>query len=178
MKTERLFIRRFTPDDWQDLYEYLSQEETVMYEPYGVFSEDASRQEADRRSKDNSFWAVCLNETNKMIGNIYLFNRDYGVWELGYVINMNYLGKGYATEAARALIDDVFKNFNAHRIEAMCNPMNIKSWYLLERLGFRREGHLLMDTCFKKDETGQPIWTDTFIYGILASEWLENPSIV
>lgn len=178
METERLFIRRFMPDDWQDLFEYLSQEEIVMFEPYGVFTEEASKQEAIKRSKEDKFWAVCLKDKKKLIGNVCLCNREfsaweqYGVWELGYVFNKNYQGKGYATEASRVLVDDTFRNHNAHRVEAMCNPMNTKSWKLLERLGFHREGHLLQDTCFKKDKTGQPIWTDTYIYGILASEWL------
>lgn len=172
METERLHIRRFIPADWPDLFEYLSQEETVQYEPYDVFSEDASKKEAERRSTHDAFWAVCLKETQKLIGNIYLFNHKYGVWELGYVFNKSYQGHGYATEAAKALIDDVFQNHNAHRVEAMCNPANHKSWKLLERLGLRREGHLLQDTCFKKDSAGLPVWTDTYIYGILASDWL------
>ena len=62
METERLMIRRFEPDDWQDLYEYLSQEEVVKYEPYEVFTEEASKQEAVRRSGDDNFRAVCLKD--------------------------------------------------------------------------------------------------------------------
>lgn len=43
MKTERLVIRRFQPEDWLDLYEYLSQEEVVKYEPYEVLQKKKAK---------------------------------------------------------------------------------------------------------------------------------------
>ena len=112
MKTERLLLRKFTPDDWPDLLEYLSQEEVVKYEPYEIFTVESSKQEAIRRSENDSFWAVCLNDCGKLIGNIYLSKQDFDTWELGYVFNANFHGKGYATEAANALINEFFKNQN------------------------------------------------------------------
>ncbi|MDR0946668.1 MAG: GNAT family N-acetyltransferase [Ruminococcus sp.] len=48
IKTPRLTLRRFSADDWRDLYEYLSQEEIVKYEPYGVYTEEAAKVEAVR----------------------------------------------------------------------------------------------------------------------------------
>ena len=178
MTTKRLLIRRFTPDDWRDLFAYLSQEAVVKYEPYEVFTEEAGKREAVRRSGNENFWAVCLKDGGKLIGNIYLAKKEFDTWELGYVFNAKYHGKGYATEAAGALIDEAFRNQNAHRIEAMCNPRNTASWRLLERLRFRREGHLLSHTCFKKDADGNPLWADTLIYGLLASEWLDREAIL
>jgi RimJ/RimL family protein N-acetyltransferase len=171
METLRLILRRFTPDDWRDLHEYLSQPETVRFEPYDIFTEEAAKREAERRAGDESFIAVCLKACGKLIGNIYLAKCDYGNWELGFVFNKRYLGQGYATEAARAAIDDVFKNKNARRIFAMCNPLNERSWKLLERIGMRREGHLIKNISFKTDEAGQPVWADTYEYGLLAEEW-------
>lgn len=171
METERLFIRKFTPEDWRDLYDYLSQAEVVKYEPYDVYTEEQSRQEAVNRSNNRDFWAVCLQDTGKVIGNIYLSKREFDAWELGYVFNQNYQGKGYATEAARALIDEVFEHHNAHRVLAMCNPMNTASWRLLERLGMRREGHLLHNIWFCKEKNGNPIWQDTYEYAVLKEEW-------
>ena len=172
METKRLIIRKFIPDDWQDLYEYLSQTQVVKYEPYDVFTEAESIQEAVRRSEDDRFWAVCLKDCGKLIGNICLSKQDFDTWELGYVFNQNYQGMGYATEAAAFLIDYVFKNHNARRITAMCNPLNKPSWKLLERLGLCREGHLIQNIYFKKDENGNPVWSDTYAYGILISEWI------
>ncbi len=171
LETVRLNIRRFLPTDWQDLFEYLSQEEVVKYEPYDVFTEEQSKQEAIKRSRNPDFWAVCLKDTGKLIGNVYLSKRDFDTWELGYVFNKDYQGKGYATEAARAMLDDIFVNCSAHRVFAMCNPINTSSWKLLERLNMRRESHLLKNVWFFKDENGDPIWQDTYEYAILNEEW-------
>jgi len=170
METERLLIRRFNSDDWQDLFGYLSQEEVVKYEPYEVFTEEASRNEAVRRASDGNFWAVCLKDCQKLIGNIYLSKQDYDTWELGYVFNSRFWGNGYATEAARAVMAYAFDN-KAHRVMAMCNPLNKSSWRLLERLGLNREGHLRRNVFFKRDGQGNPVWLDTYIYAILAEEY-------
>lgn len=171
MKTKRLLLRRFAAEDWQDLHEYLSREEVVRFEPYEVFTKEASREEALRRSLDDRFWAVCLLDSGKVIGNIYLAEQGFDTWELGYVFNPDYQGQGYATEAARGMIDDLFARRAGRRVVAMCNPCNTASWKLLERLGMRREGHLLQNVYFKKDQLGRPIWLDTFEYAILADEW-------
>lgn len=105
-----------------------------------------------------------------MIGNLYLAQGDYGSFELGYVFAGAYQGQGYAAESARAVIDRAFDDMGAHRIVAMCNPDNAKSWRLLERLGFRREGHLLQNIYFKTDSRGRPVWQDTYLYGLLACD--------
>jgi RimJ/RimL family protein N-acetyltransferase len=78
---------------------------------------------------------------------------------------------GYATEAARAVMEDAFTGRDARRVIAMCNPLNAPSWRLLERLGMRREGHIRENIYFKEDATGEPVWQDTYEYGILAVEW-------
>jgi RimJ/RimL family protein N-acetyltransferase len=174
LETERLIIRWFLPDDWQDLFEYLSQKDTVKYEPYTVFTEEQSREEAIRRSQDSNFFAVCLKNSGKLIGNVYLAKQDFEAWELGYVFNSNYHGQGYATEAVKALINEVFTRDKAHRTIAMCNPLNIASWKLLEKIKMRREGHYIKNIWFFKDMKGSPIWQDTYEYALLREEWLQE----
>ncbi len=171
LTTQRLLIRSFKESDWKDLYEYLSDERVIRYEPYEVFSEDQCKQEAIRRSKDDAFLAVCLKDTNKVIGNLYLSEQDFNTWELGYVFNHSYQGNGYATESAGELLREAFDHLGARRIIAMCNPENTASWRLLERLGMRREGHLIKNIYFKKDDAGNPNWQDTFEYALLEEEW-------
>lgn len=173
LETDRLIIRRFCIDDWKDLYEYLSQEAVVKYEPYDVYSEDECKAEAVNRSKNNAFWAVCLKENNKMIGNIYFEQQEpeeFFTWEIGYVFNPAFHGRGYATESCRKIMDYAFKHLNAHRIIALCNPENQPSWKLMERLNMRKEGHLHKNVYFKYDKQGEPIWVDTYEYAILADE--------
>ncbi|WP_055666165.1 GNAT family N-acetyltransferase [Desnuesiella massiliensis] len=168
--TQRLIIRRFNKEDWQDLHEYLSDEEVVFYEPYETFNEEASKEEAERRAEDDSFFAVCLKETGKVIGNLYLGKQDFETYELGYVFNKKYQKQGFAIESAERILDYAIEELKARRIIAMCNPKNEPSWKLLERLNMRREGHLIKNIYFKVDENNQPIWLDTYEYAILASE--------
>lgn len=179
LETDRLILRKFKSDDWKDLYEYLSLEDVVKYEPYEVFTEEACKEEAVCRSQNDSFWAVCLKENNKLIGNLYFQQEDpkeFLTWEMGYVFNSNYSGKGYATEACKRVMKYAFEELGTHRIIANCNPENSASWKLLERLTMRREGHFKQPAFFSKTQDGKPIWHDAYQYAILAEEWFQIPN--
>ncbi|MDA3731727.1 GNAT family protein [Niameybacter massiliensis] len=171
MILERVYIRRFRKEDWKDLYDYLSDPEVVKFEPYDIFFEEEAKEEASKRAQHKSFYAVCLKENDKLIGNLYLDQSAFDTWELGYVFNRKYQGQGYAIESTRALVDYAFTELGARRIIAMCNPDNHASWKLLEKLHMRREGHLKQNIYFKQDAMGNPLWLDTYLYGILKSEW-------
>lgn len=177
LKTDRLIIRRFSCDDWEDLYEYLSLESVVKYEPYDACSREECKEAAIRRSKNDAFWAVCLKENNKLVGNVYFEQqepKDFLTWEIGYVFNPKYYGKGYATEACRRILKYGFEQLGAHRIIGMCNPENTPSWKLMERLSMRREGYFKKPAFFKKTEEGKPIWHDAYQYSILDEEFLSK----
>jgi RimJ/RimL family protein N-acetyltransferase len=179
LESDRLIIRRFKQEDWKDLYEYLSKEEVVRYEPYNTYSEEQCKEESMKRASDNAFWAVSLKDTNKVIGNIYFSQQDpieFRTWELGYVFNPNFQGVGFATEASNRILQYGFEFLNVRRIIANCNPLNTSSWKLLERLKLRREGHSLQTVYFKLDKDGNPIWHDTYTYAMLNKEW-ENKEI-
>lgn len=171
MKTERLNIRRFTSEDWLDLYEYLSDTRVVKYEPYPPLTEAQCKEAAKHRATSKDFWAVCLQENDKLIGNVYLSEKEQANWEVGYVFNFAYQNMGYATEAVKALLAKIFSENTAHRVFANCDPENNPSWKLLERIGFHREGHLRKNVYFHCSEDGQPLWKNTFIYGLLKEEW-------
>lgn len=165
-ETNRLILRRYTSDDLSDLYEYLSDEEVVKFEPYKPMSLEETKDNLNWRIGTDEMIAVELKETHKMIGNIYLGKRDFNSLELGYVFNRRYWGKGYAKESCEAIIQRSFQN-GVHRIYAECDPKNINSWKLLESIGFEREAYLKQNVYFWTDEQGQPIWKDTFIYARL-----------
>ncbi len=82
-----MIIRKFEENDWPGLYEYLSDKEVVEFEPYDIYSQNQAKEEALKRSNDESFYAVCLRENEKFIGNLYLGKGDFYTWELGYVFN-------------------------------------------------------------------------------------------
>jgi len=177
IETKRLIMRKFCPNDGQDLYEYLSDEEVVAYEPYSIFNKEQAIKEAERRAHDDSFWAVCLKENDKLIGNLFfgqLEPKEFMTWEIGYVFNRFFHGKGYAAESLLELLKYGFAECKAHRIIAQCNPENTASWRLLERLYMRREGLFLKKAFFKKDEQGNPLWHNAYEYAILSEEWFKQ----
>lgn len=173
MMTERLILRRFQESDGEGLYGYLSDPETVKFEPYEPFTREEAEREAKRRAGDENFWAVCLRD-GALIGNLYFARGDFDTWELGYVFHREYWGMGFAAESVKALLGHGFQKLETRRVVALCNPENKRSWKLLERLGFRREGHLRQNIFFFRDEAGAPRWQDTFEYGLLRTEWMER----
>lgn len=168
-KTDRLTIRPFLESDAVDVYAYLSDPEVLKYEPYLPASKEEVIKETKRRTEDTNFLAVCLD--NKVIGNLYFSKGDFDTWEIGYVFNKNYWGKGYASESVNAIMVYGFNYLGARRIKALCDPNNIRSWKLLERIEMRREAHQLQNVYFFKDTNGNPIWKDTYQYAILKSEY-------
>lgn len=175
LETDRLIIRKFCSEDWCDLYEYLSQETVVKYEPYNVFSQEDCMLEAVNRSQNDAFLAVCLKENNKLIGNIYFQQqqpKEFLTWEIGYVFNPDYYGKGYATEACKRVLKYGFEQLGAHRIIGKCNPENTSSYRLLERLSMIREGHFRKIAFFNKSNEGKAIWHNAYQYSILEEEFI------
>lgn len=83
---------------------------------------------------------------------------------LGYEYAPAQWGKGYATEAARAVLAFGFATLGAHRTEAHCVPENTGSARVLEKLGLRLEGRLRDKECFKDR------WWDRLVYAALAAD--------
>lgn len=165
-ETERLILRRYTENDLQDLYEYLSNPRVVQYEPYKPMNIEETKSNLAWRISTEEMVAVELKSNHKMIGNVYMGKRDFESLEIGYVFHEDYWGKGYAKESCMALISLAFSE-EIHRIFAECDPQNSASWRLLETLGFEREAHLKKNVYFWKDEEGRPLWKDTYIYARL-----------
>lgn len=167
IETDRLIIRKFEASDYNDLYEYLSNPVTYVFEPGRPITLEEAKVLARQRSQGNDFLAVVLKQSNKMIGHLYLARvepKEQLTWELGYIFNPAYQRKGYASEASAALTEYAFENFEVHRIMARCNPDNTASWKLLEKIGFKREGHFKKYAFIHKDDNGNPIWTDAYEY--------------
>lgn len=177
LASHRLLLRRFRPEDGAALHAYLCRPEAVEFEPYGVINRPEADEWAAGRASDPAFWAICLRPTGELIGNLYLARvppEDWRTWELGYVLNPDHWGRGYATEAATRLLGECFDAWGAHRVMAGCDVRNPASWRLLERLGFRREAHMLANASFHSDADGNPIWKDSYLYAMLDREWADQ----
>lgn len=86
--------------------------------------------------------------------------------KLGWVLDPAHTGRGYATEAVRALLSHCFDELEVRRVVANCFLDNDTSWRLMERLGMRREVHAVGESLHRSGD-----WLDTVAYAILASEW-------
>lgn len=91
--------------------------------------------------------------------------------ELGWALDPERQGCGYATEAVEALIRLCFEDLGLRRVTANCFADNETSWRLMERLGMRRELHTRRESLHR---SGQ--WLDGLGYALLADEWRATAS--
>ncbi len=169
IRTERLLLRPFRESDYDVLFEFLSQLEDDEFEGYPGITYENGREHLKYRLGSEEFCAIELKGYGKVIGNIYCGKRDFESREVGYIVNKRYQRKGYAAEALSAVIAQAFRD-GAHRIYAECDPGNVPSCKLLEKVGLRREAHLRQNIWFRRDEYGAPVWKDTLIYAVLEIE--------
>ncbi|MGZ3364981.1 MAG: GNAT family N-acetyltransferase [Caulobacteraceae bacterium] len=85
--------------------------------------------------------------------------------EFGYWIGRPYWGRGFATEASRALLEVGFELLGLRRIFATCDTRNVGSWTVMQKLGMRREA------TFRQDVKARDGWRDSYLYAVLAEEW-------
>ena len=166
IRTERLLIRNFEFKDWRDVHEYTSNSNVMKYIPEGVFTEEDARNFVNRNMGENAEnFPVILVDENILIGHI-VFHKYFGehTYEIGWVFNPKYFNKGYASEAAQATLKYGFKEMKLHRIIATCQPQNIPSYRLMEKIGMKREGY------FRKCIPHGNEWWDDYYYAILEGE--------
>ncbi len=178
LKTERLILRGFKSEDYTALYEYLSDEETVRYEPYDAYTLNGCRLLVNIRKKDPAYIVICLKNPDgtegRMIGNMYFQPMDFGKYELGYIINKEFRHKGYAYEASMALLEYGFRTLGIEEIFSTCNTENIASYKLMEKLGMKYVETRYKDSFFGIREKGRKVFEDVFEYKITALEYFKK----
>jgi RimJ/RimL family protein N-acetyltransferase len=151
LKTERLLLRAFRPDDWPDVHAYGSDPEVVRFMDWGPNTIEESRHHTNRAAATGAVtpqlrfpYAVERTADRRVIGSVELSmtSLDHRRAEMGYVLASGAWGQGYATEAAAALVAYGFGPLDLHRIAATCDPDNIGSARVLEKLGMTYEGRL------------------------------------
>ncbi|WHY72875.1 GNAT family N-acetyltransferase [Fictibacillus enclensis] len=173
IETQQLIIRKLEETDWPSLHEYTSNPAVMEYIPEGIFTEDDAKAFIKENSGDlPEKYAVVLRDENQLIGHM-VFHKYFGnhTYEIGWVFNPAYHNKGYASEAAQAVLDYGFKTLKLHRIIATCQPENPASYRVMEKIGMRREGY------FKKCIPHGDGWWDEYYYAILEEEWQNQKGI-
>jgi len=89
--------------------------------------------------------------------------------EIGLTLARPYQGQGYGFEAVTRLLDHIFRDLGLHRVIASCDVDNLASVRLLERLGMRREAHLIENIWLKG------AWGSEYHYALLQREWAGLP---
>jgi ribosomal-protein-alanine N-acetyltransferase len=182
LSTERLLLRPFVESDWQAVHAMISDPEVIRYVPAGSASEEETREHIQTLINGHEAnpprynFAVVLRSEGVFIGMCFLAigSRDDQPRQadLGYLLSRRYWGQGYATEAARAVLEFGFQELDLHRVYATCRPANVASSRVMEKLGMRREGHLRQHRWTKGE------WQDSLLYAVLDHEWqaLSNES--
>ena len=90
-------------------------------------------------------------DSGRLIGNCGIRRKPDNDWEadIGFELAPEYWGRGYATEAARAIVDFGFRELELHRISSWCIADNAASARVLERVGLRPEGRLRRNEYFR-----------------------------
>ncbi|MDP9954940.1 GNAT family N-acetyltransferase [Epilithonimonas hungarica] len=153
--TERLMLRKLTPDDLDDMFLLDSNPDVVKYvgiQPLTKKEESLEMIEniIDQYEKNGTArLAVIEKESNRFIGwsGIKLLTEEVNgfknVYELGYRFLPEFWGKGYATESAKASLHIGFDQLNADKIYAYADVENLVSNYILTKLGFENKGTFL-----------------------------------
>lgn len=177
VETERLILRSFREGDAADLFAYLRAPTATCFLSLTLSDLAEAEAEVRKRALDEGSVAVCLKQTGQVIGDLFGGggeDEEDETASVGWNLNPQFGGQGYALEAARALFDHLFRARGFRRIYAYVEDHNKPSQRLCEKLGMRREGVFVEFISFTTDAAGNPIYENTMQYAILRREWLSG----
>jgi RimJ/RimL family protein N-acetyltransferase/GNAT superfamily N-acetyltransferase len=174
IRTRRLVIRAFTPDDVDGFHARRNEPEVARYQdwvtPYPRSeSERVVAELAAMEGPTNDEWWMAVVDdgaTGATLGDLALHLTDAAkTAEIGYSFGHAHWGRGYAVEALEALVAYLFDELDVTRVFGMLHPDNPASAMVMERTGFLFEGH-----------TRSSFWldgevSDDWIYGLTRADW-------
>ena len=179
METQRLYLRAYRAGDGPVLYAagLRNREHLAEFESGNVLMELQDEEHAERIVSElaeswdaGEYFFIGLFEkaTGAWVGQVYVrpTHRELPEFTIGYVADVDHEGKGIVSEAVIGVLGVLFEVLGAHRVISDCNENNLRSIRLLERCGFRREGHLLEN---RRNADGS--FHGDFLYGMLRREY-------
>ncbi len=139
IETDRLIIRPLAIGDAKDVFEWVGDPIVNRYMPYPLYENilQVEKWLASLSDKSNEF-AFCLKETGKVIGaGSITFDTERNAYELGYNLNRAFWGKGFATEASKAMIEWAYQELGARDFCANHATANIASGNVIRKCGFQ-----------------------------------------
>ncbi|MCR4267868.1 GNAT family N-acetyltransferase [Nitratireductor sp. ZSWI3] len=148
--TERLVLRIPRDDDVTELVELANNRRLAemlarMPHPYRLMDANAFLTRVRHGAASGCTYAITLSESGAFIGCAGLEPREHGL-EIGYWIGEPYWGRGYATEAAHALVDLAFRATDIDRLNVSCRVTNSASRRVIHKCGFQYAGQGMMDS--------------------------------
>lgn len=174
IETPRLILRTFEERDASGLLEYLSKPITNCFASDTTTTIENALAKIHKRQNDNDCIAVCLKDSDQLIGEIFFIKEEPDTYSIRWNFNEKFHGKGYANESAYTFINYLFNQLDTRQIYAYVEDYNTASQKLCERLGFRKEGHFIEFISFIKNPDGSPKYENTMQYAILKKEWGVN----
>lgn len=173
--TERLVLRPVGSEDVAAMHAYECLEEVARYLYWDPRTEEETRASVERKIRSTSIanegdvlsLAAVRRDTGELIGDVVLSltSAAHRQGEIGFVFHPSHQGRGFATEATRPLLAIAFAELDLHRVIGRSEARNGASVRVLEKLGMRREAHLIENE-FVKGE-----WQSELVYAVLADEW-------
>jgi [ribosomal protein S5]-alanine N-acetyltransferase len=174
LTSKRIVLRDFTSADWPAVQAYADRPEVYRFQPWGPTTSDEAHgyvqtaiAQAQQLPRTDYQLAIVLVATGDVIGagSLVIHSQLHRHGEIGYFLHPDYWGQGYATEVGRCLLGFGFRTLGLHRIIGTCDPRNIASGRVLERIGMHLEGRL-REVMFLRDG-----WRDSLLYSVLEHEW-------
>jgi RimJ/RimL family protein N-acetyltransferase len=172
IRTERLVLRAHTLEDLDPHHALFGDPEVVAFLYDEPMERDAAAEHLAKRlgselPEEGGWLNLAVEYDGRVIGDVglSLVSRTHRQCEIGYVFLPEVSGRGFATEAADAMMRVAFEELDAHRVTGRLDARNAASARLLERLGMRREAHL------RENEWVKGEWTDELVYAITENEW-------
>ncbi len=187
IETSRLLLRQITDSvaDGRDSLEFIN--DYSVYRFWGLYDESKDTNGRHRPKKkiklDYQYnitmkeyragreltWLMELKDTHKVIGEIVLYDfRLKKQADIGYRINKDYWGKGFAPEAGQAMIKVAFEAMELNRLQIRCFSNNNGSVRVAQKLGFIQEGLIRQGAILN-------VMTDYYIFGLLHEEYEKHP---
>lgn len=144
LATKHLILRPFTPDDFAAIHEYSSKETVCKFMEWGPNTKEDTKKFLDSvllsytYNPRSSYDFIITLKDGTVVGACGLyFNQTLTIPSVGYVLNDIYWGKGYATEATKALLAFAFNTLKVGVVNATCDEDNIASSKVLAKAGLR-----------------------------------------
>jgi len=171
LRTENFVIRAFERKDLETFAQYRSQEMVAKYQSWTSYTyqnavELFESMDYSTFGSEGRWYQLAIStiDSGELVGDLAVHFIDQEQVEVGFTVCPNQQGKGVATEALSRFLRYIFDELNKHRVVATTDVENTASYRLIEKLAFRREGHLIKNVFFKG------AWGDEYQYALLRSE--------